>query len=93
MNVEEIKRILKESVTKYHTTIIYEQQPKGSFKTYDIEPYDYKTINGKEYLYGYDITQNKYIDIELALIVDVSDTGKTFSPRQSSKTILEYFPK
>jgi len=89
MDIEMIKRTLKESVMKYHTIIIHTKQANGLFKTYDIEPYEYKTIDGQNFLNGYDITDNKYIDILMSSIIDVYDTGKKFIPRHSSRTILE----
>ena len=86
MDTKAIIRILKKSLAVYHTTIIHTKLNSGLNKAYDIEPYEYKIIDGLEFLIGYDINEKEEVKIPISTIVEVVDTGKKFTPKRSSPT-------
>ena len=64
-----------------HTVIITARESDGSIETREAEPYSYRTTDGTEKFFCYDVNKGGTRNFFVSNIISVEETQNSFTPR------------
>lgn len=76
-----IKDTIHNAGQNLHTIIITAREKNGTIETREAEPYSYKTTDGTEKFFCYDVNKGGTRNFVVSNIISVEETENSFSPR------------